>query len=96
MYERYRGRGVEFVGLTHEGSGARIESEGFLKDTQITWVNGYGAGPTVDRLGVEAFPTTYVIGKDGRVRWSAEGSGLEGALERQIETALEEKAPAKS
>lgn len=88
VHERYRSKGVEFVGLTHEGASARLKSEGFLKDNKITWVNGYGANATVDRLGVEGFPTTFVVGKNGRVYWSEAGAGLEGVLERAIEEAL--------
>ncbi len=89
MQQRYRDKGVEFVGLTHEGASAKLESEAFLKDENISWVNGYGANATIDRLGVEAFPTTFVIGKNGRVYWSATGAGLEGVLERAIEEALQ-------
>lgn len=92
MYDRYREKGVEFIGLTHEGASAQSESEAFIKALNIPWVNGYGAGPTMDRLGVEAFPTTFVVGKNGRVYWVAAGAGLEGILERAIEEALAAEA----
>ena len=50
-------------------------------------------GATISPLyGVVGLPSTYLIGKDGRVRWMLVGSFLEAkdALEKEISAALKE------
>jgi hypothetical protein len=56
-----------------------------LDNFGITWLNGYGATGALDALGIRAFPTTIVVGKDGRVVWNDEmGGSLESALEQAL------------
>ena len=74
-----------FVGLTPEGADAQAESEEFIETNNIAWPNGYGAGATIDALGVSGYPTVLVIGMDGKVVWNDEMSGeLNDAIEKAL------------
>ncbi|REJ85833.1 MAG: TlpA family protein disulfide reductase [Planctomycetota bacterium] len=84
-YNDYKVRDVVFIGLTAEEVDRKAESELFLSRYDITWPNGYGAGATIDGLGVYGYPTTIVIGKDGKVVWN---SMLPGTLREAIDEAL--------
>lgn len=74
-----------FVGLVMEGEEKKAETQKFITETGITWPNGYGAGATIESLGVQGFPTVFVLGADGRVAWNDE---LGGELSDAIEQAL--------
>jgi thiol-disulfide isomerase/thioredoxin len=50
-------------------------------------------GRAVAAYGVRAFPTVYVIGRDGRVAWNGVATGAEAVIQRAIEQALEKPAP---
>jgi hypothetical protein len=76
---------VTFVGLTAEGADAKDDTQAFLDDFKISWSNGYGAGETIEALGVRGYPTVFVIGRDGKIAWNDE---LPGTLEEAISKAL--------
>jgi hypothetical protein len=84
-YHKYKDRGVVFIGLVVEGEDSKPYTQAFIDRFQIPWPNGYGAQATIGALGVAGFPTTLVIGADGRVAWNHE---LSGDLERAIDAAL--------
>jgi thiol-disulfide isomerase/thioredoxin len=84
-YNRFKDRGVIFLGFTSEGEDSINDSREFLESASIPWPNGYGAGPTFDAFGVHAIPTVYVIDRQGRVAWH---EGLPGTLDSAIEKAL--------
>jgi thiol-disulfide isomerase/thioredoxin len=71
LYAQYQPLGVEFVGLTPEGEGELEAIEKFLSSVGgVTWPIGYGADPTFDMLGIDAFPTLIVFDAEGRAVWS--------------------------
>lgn len=74
-----------FIGLVAEGEEAKADTQAFIDRFQIPWPTGYGAHATMSALGVAVFPTTLVIGADGRVAWNHE---LSGDLEHAIDKAL--------
>lgn len=87
LHAKYKDRGVVFIGLTDEGPESLTAIRGFLNDTGITWLNGYGAGETLLALEAYAIPNTWVIGRDGKIVWS--GHPLDRRpLEEAIEKAL--------
>ena len=86
--KKFADKGVVFLGFTSEGKDKIEQSKKFLKETQTTWANAYGAEAVVDGLGVTGLPTTFVIGKDGKVAWHDE---MGGSLEDAITKALEAK-----
>lgn len=76
-----------FIGLTMEGSDTLSDTQAFLQETGIDFVNGYGAGETLTALGVQAIPTEIVFGRDGKAIWN---SFMRGTLEGAISQALRE------
>ena len=84
-YDKYKDRGVQFLGLTMEGGDALAASQEFVESLHIAWPNGYGAGETISALGVRAIPAVFVVGKDGRIIWN---SDRHGSVEEAIESAL--------
>jgi len=84
-HARYQDRGVRFIGLTMEGSGTLPDTESIVNSAKLAWPNGYGAGATIQALGVEAIPAVFVIGRDGRVVWN---SDRRGTLNDAIDSAL--------
>jgi len=93
-YERYRGRGVVFIGVDLQADtwdASRI----FLKGFKITYPVGRDESGKVGRTyRVVGIPTTYFIGRDGTIRSlpvSGGFTGKDGArdLVRQIEKLLQ-------
>jgi thiol-disulfide isomerase/thioredoxin len=46
------------------------------------------SGKTIAAYGVRAFPTGYVVGRDGKVVWDGQPGGMETAVEAAIRAAL--------
>jgi thiol-disulfide isomerase/thioredoxin len=85
-YEKYHDRGVTFLGLTSEGTETLSETKGVVEGAKLSWPNGYGAGATIQALGVQAIPSVFVIGRDGRVVWNIDRPG---SMQDAIESALD-------
>ena len=87
LYDRYRDRGVEFIGLTFEEQDQLAEIQDYVQDTGLLWPNGYGAGPTLRALGASAYPFAWVIGPDGRVLWNSDsGSSPTEAIKLALQS----------
>lgn len=65
LQRKYEAEGVTFVGLTYA---QREPTEKFVRETQIKWPVGFGAGKTISAL-VGPAPTVFVVGADRRVVW---------------------------
>ena len=62
---------VEFIRLPPEPESMLAEIERFLADFDSAhWPIGYGAGPTLDMLGIRGFPTLAVFDGQGKLAWS--------------------------
>lgn len=85
-HEKYREKGVVFLGLTRQGDAEEMEGvRRFVSELGISWPNGYGAQATLERFGAQGIPAIWVIGRDGRVVWNEDGGGeLEEAIERAL------------
>lgn len=109
LHKKYADRGVAFVSITNTHRGV---VEGFVRRHALTWANGYGASPeTIAALGAgsgmtgppeyESAPTVYLVGPDGRVRWT-DGRGRmkheePDAWARKLDAAIADAlAPAKN
>jgi hypothetical protein len=92
---------VRFVSLTNDH---REGAQEFVRKFGIMWPCGYGASRQIlvafgafnTSRGVPGFelePTLFVIGADGRIRWSDDGARLRhgdaGAVVRELEAAIE-------
>ena len=84
-YNKFRSQGVVFIGLSSESATAIPKMDRFLRETGITWPNGYGAVKTLQTLGADRIPLTWVIGRDGKIAWN---SASPGTLEDGIAAAL--------
>lgn len=85
MYNKYKDRGVVFIGLTSDGPENLNEIHRFIDHFNIEWRNGYGAEEVMQRLGADYIPRVWVIGPDGKVVWNVESGGTpESAIERAL------------
>lgn len=80
LHEKYKGRGVIFIGLTGEDSQSLAKSREFLAEGKITWPNGYGAQPTLERLHYDGIPHAWVVDRNGTIAWSGHPMALKESL----------------
>jgi len=72
LYAQYQPLGVKFIGLTPEPTAEQGTIEGFIASVPgFDWPVGYGAMPTLDMLGISAYPTLIVFGPSGTAIWSS-------------------------
>ena len=87
-WERWRGKGVVFVGVNVKDF--RGDARSFMRRFGVSYPNVYdGKGSTVGRYGVTGFPETYFVPARGRVVYRIAGE-VRGAkeLDEGIERAL--------
>ncbi len=85
LHEKYRSQGVEFIGLTQQTADEMDGMQAFLKATEISWRNGYGASETLLELGAEEVPMIWVVDRHGQVVWNlASGGSLEVGIRRAL------------
>jgi thiol-disulfide isomerase/thioredoxin len=86
LYERYRDRGVIFIGLTAETADTLDKSRAFLKQTKIPWPNGYGCGQTLLNLNNQYLPQTWVIDRKYNLVWDSDRASepMEAAIDRAL------------
>jgi cytochrome c-type biogenesis protein len=66
---------------------------GFIKNNKYTFpIAQDGKRDVHQRYGIRAFPTTFLIGRDGKIREQIVGTLSEAALRRKIEALLGERA----
>ncbi len=96
LYERYRGRGVQFMTIAVEfepadTSGIRDKVAAFVKDSAYTFpVVLDPQGAQTEPLYVPAMPTTWVLDPRGHVRFQNAGffDGVDEVVTAQIESLL--------
>src|SRR5262249_16199037 len=94
-YEKYHAKGLEVVGVSLDREMATLSE--FIDKEQIPWVNLVGEEadgglkfPLAERYGVNAIPTTMLIGRDGKIVQQVVGAS---DLTKQIEKLIDAKAP---
>jgi len=96
LYQAYRDRGFEIVGIS--GDEKREDLDKCLQDVKVPWTILYGKegpSPTVQYYGVASWPTTLLVGKDGKViSLNARGEKLREELKRLLGP-IEEKPESK-
>lgn len=77
---------VEFVGLTFEPEEMRSQIEKVIAEVKgFNWPVGYGAGETLQTLGVQGYPTVIVFDQNGMSVWSGHNvRQLRNELERLL------------
>lgn len=85
----YRDRGLAVV---YVADGARVTPDKLMDAMRASGaafpVAHEGSGGTTRAYGVAAYPTAYVIGRDGTVVWEGIPHYDPGAVERAIQSAL--------
>jgi thiol-disulfide isomerase/thioredoxin len=85
LHDTYAPRGVKFIGLTAMDARTRAQSERFLKEAEITWPQGLGAGRVLLALDVVGIPEVWVVGRDGRIVWDMTSrDSIEHTLDRLL------------
>jgi peroxiredoxin len=90
LHERFRERGVVFIGLTPDSEADLPNVRRFLEKTGITWPNGYGAAGTLEKFLTDGgyFPSAWVVGADGKVVWNEDSPGpMADAIEQALSAA---------
>lgn len=94
VYEQYRDKGFEIVGISLDRSREPLEK--YVADEKIAWAtvfNNDKPSPTVEYYGIFAIPTTILVGKDGKViSLEARGRKLNEHLEKLLGP-VDEKTP---
>lgn len=81
-----------FLGMTDEPPESIEKIKTFLNKHNVTWPNVYGATETFKQFDVKVYPTTWVIGADGRIAWSSgDREPIEEAIKKALSAALAAK-----
>lgn len=97
VYERYRDRGLQMVGVTVDGRSATDAALGFLEEMGVTYIQLHDpAMRSLDVFQVIGLPATYVAAADGRLLFAGNRPVGEGdqAFESAVEAAVESASSA--
>lgn len=95
-YDKYKEKGVEFVGISLDRANGKEAAEKFIKEKNLDWIQTFSGkfweDPTARKYSIEGIPSVWVIGKDGKVIIDGvTGDSLEDIhanLEKAIDQAL--------
>jgi len=85
---KYRDDGVQFIGLTSETELQRETVEAFVEKYDIPWPIGLAANNLMEMLSVDSYPTTVIVGRDGRVTWRGNPLSEREAFHKALEQAV--------
>ncbi len=87
IYAKYRGRGLEVLGVAVDMNQTREGVRDFARDYQVTYPILWDEGHAMTaQYGVYALPQNFLIGKDGIIHYA--GSGLPRDYEVLLERLL--------
>ena len=88
LHQKYKDKGVKFLGLTDEGLDpvSVKKSREFVESLKIPWPNGYGAVRTLAALNVNAIPQLWVVDRENRIVFHERGWGPSSV--KEIEMAI--------
>lgn len=87
LHEKYKGRGVVFIGMTTHQTSEREAVEDFVKRYGSTWPNAYGAMDSMMAFKAEYIPGYWVVDRSGKVIWNkalAAEESIDDAIERAL------------
>ena len=104
MHQKYAARGVAFLSVTNMSMQA---AEIFSEQCNIPWPNGYmlvpellpafGASSGMQNEGYAVAPVVYLVGPDGKIRWTDKQSRYRHAnlkvWEKELDDAIEAALP---
>jgi thiol-disulfide isomerase/thioredoxin len=83
LYQKYKDRGLVVIGV-HSNNGAE-DVESFLKEHKIHFPIVVDAGKTAEQYAIQAWPTYFLINREGQVVWGFEN---DAPTEKRIEALL--------
>lgn len=96
LHQRYNNDGLTIVGVSIDESGAANDVMAFAQETGVTYTLWHDPADRVSGVFLaNGVPATYLIGRDGTLRWRWMGplSKDDKALQQTLEQALAEPAP---
>jgi peroxiredoxin len=91
LNKRYAARGLEIIGVSVDAAGADADVRAFMKDFAMDYTIWFDPADRVStRFLLVGVPTTFVIDRDGVMRWRKTGpvlpgdTTLTGVLERAL------------
>ncbi|HTQ39182.1 MAG TPA: TlpA disulfide reductase family protein [Pirellulales bacterium] len=101
LYEKYHDQGLEVVGVNLDEQSSDLSE--FLDKEKLPWLNVVGEEkdgkmqfPLAEKFGIVGIPTTFVVGKDGKVISVDHGEGLGQQIEKLFGDNAEAKPDSKS
>jgi len=87
-YNNYKHKGVEFISISLDRAGQKQHLIDFAKSNGMSWLQAYSGkfwqDPTARKYGIQAIPSIWVIGKDGRVFSDNARANLEATLDKAL------------
>ena len=91
LHQKYKDLGVRIVGINLDSEQGLAEP--LLQSTEVSFTILYDpTGSAGEKFGVSAMPSTYIIDRDGRIRYHHKGyqAGYEKKYEEQLKALLRE------
>ena len=95
LHKKHEGDGLVVLGVSVDKVRAYPLVRGLVNDHGLTYPIVLDPdGKSVEAYGVHGYPTNFVIGRDGTIRWRRDGmiKDNDGELEQQLRLALDEKS----
>lgn len=90
VYEKYRDEGFTILGLSTDRTGKRAVQE-FLDEMGITYPVAMATGQSIQAFGAgNLLPTSYLLDREGKIRYTVKGIYAEAALEQAVKRLLAE------
>lgn len=91
VYKKYRNKGVEFLGISVDKQGKSVVVP-FIKKYHVTYPITIDDGHIMKKYGpVMGYPTTYIIGPQGNLRYFATGAVTAKEVKPRLDKLLDEK-----
>lgn len=90
LYEKYRDRGVEFLGISIDEQGKSVVKP-FVEKYDVSYPITIDDGSIMEKYGpMMGVPTTYIIDQEGNLRYFATGAITKAELEPRLQKLLAE------
>ena len=87
LADRYRDDGVRFLGINYQDD--RDAARAWIREFEVPYPSLFDpSGRSATTLGFPALPDTYVVDREGMIRWVVYGETDEQELARMIEDVL--------
>ena len=91
LYEKYNSQGFEIVSISLDRN--RSDLDRFLSNREMKWIQTYSGtpdDPTAMKYGVNAIPSLWLIGKDGKIITDNARMGAEALIVKALKSSASE------